>query len=150
MYIYVDNYIYLYLTSTSRLASHLSAPFTLSSSRFRLHQPGLTKRPSSDETEPPRKPKKSGSSVCLACGEVVNREVASSIYTAGATANTTERNSRRASRESGLLCSHSHKESIGVAGSADATKTETTYTKTTQHTGLWPSRLDETPIVGRN
>jgi len=37
---------------------------------------------------------------------------ASSMVAAGATANTTEGNSR-ASRESGLLCSHSHGESIG-------------------------------------
>jgi len=43
----------------------------------------------------------------------IDREDASSIVTAGATANTTEGNSR-ASRESGLLCSHSHGESIGV------------------------------------
>ena len=40
-----------------------------------------------------------------------DREDASSMVTAGATANTTEGN-RRASRESGLLCSHSHGESI--------------------------------------
>jgi len=38
-------------------------------------------------------------------------EDASPMVTAGATANTTEGNSR-ASRESGLLCSHSHGESI--------------------------------------
>jgi len=43
----------------------------------------------------------------------VDREDASSMVTAGATGNTTEENSR-ASRESGLLCSHSHGESIGV------------------------------------
>jgi len=42
-----------------------------------------------------------------------DREDASSMVTAGATANTTVKNSR-ASRESGLLCSHSHGESIGV------------------------------------
>jgi len=35
------------------------------------------------------------------------------MVTAGATANTTVKNSR-ASRESGLLCSHSHGESIGT------------------------------------
>jgi len=40
-----------------------------------------------------------------------DREDASSMVTAGATAHTTEGNSR-ASRESGLLCSHSHGESI--------------------------------------
>ena len=40
-----------------------------------------------------------------------DREDASSVATAGATANTTEGNSR-ASRESGLLCSHSHGESV--------------------------------------
>jgi len=40
-----------------------------------------------------------------------DREYASSMVTAGATANTTVKNSR-ASRESGLLCSHSHGESI--------------------------------------
>ena len=40
-----------------------------------------------------------------------DRENASSMVTAGATANTTEGNSR-ASRESGSLCSHSHGESI--------------------------------------
>jgi len=40
-----------------------------------------------------------------------DREDASSMVTAGATANTTVKNSR-ASRESGLLCSHSHWESI--------------------------------------
>jgi len=38
------------------------------------------------------------------------------IDTAGATANTTVKNSR-ASRESGLLCSHSHEESIGFGPS---------------------------------
>jgi len=43
----------------------------------------------------------------------INREDASSMVTAGATANTTEGNSR-ASRESGLLCSHSHGESIDI------------------------------------
>jgi len=42
-----------------------------------------------------------------------DREDASSMVTAGATANTTEENSR-ASRESGLLCSHSHGESIAL------------------------------------
>jgi len=42
---------------------------------------------------------------------VGNREDASSMVTAGGTANATEENSR-ASRESGLLCSHSHGESI--------------------------------------
>ena len=42
-----------------------------------------------------------------------DREDASSMVTAGATANTTEGNSR-ASRESGLLCSHSHGESIAL------------------------------------
>jgi len=42
-----------------------------------------------------------------------DREDASSMVTAGATANTTVKNSR-ASRESGLLCSHSHGESIRV------------------------------------
>jgi len=41
------------------------------------------------------------------------REDASTMVTAGATANTTEGNSR-ASRESGLLCSHSHGESIAL------------------------------------
>jgi len=41
-----------------------------------------------------------------------DREDASSMVTAGATANTTEGNSC-ASRESGLLCSHSQGESIG-------------------------------------
>jgi len=41
----------------------------------------------------------------------VNREGTSSVVTAGATANTTKGNSR-ASRESGLLCSHPHGESI--------------------------------------
>jgi len=40
-----------------------------------------------------------------------DREDASSIVTTGATANTREGNSR-ASRESGLLCSHSHGEYI--------------------------------------
>jgi len=40
-----------------------------------------------------------------------DREDASSMVTAGATANTTVKNSH-ASRESGLLCSHSHGESI--------------------------------------
>jgi len=40
-----------------------------------------------------------------------DREDASSMVTAGATANTTVKNSR-AFRESGLLCSHSHGESI--------------------------------------
>ena len=40
-----------------------------------------------------------------------DREGASSMVTAGATANTTKGNSR-ASRESGLLSSHSHGESI--------------------------------------
>ena len=44
----------------------------------------------------------------------LDREDASSMVTAGATANTTEGNSR-ASRESGLLCSHSHGESIALA-----------------------------------
>jgi len=44
-----------------------------------------------------------------------NREKASSIVTAGATANTTEGNSR-ASRESGLLCSYSHGGSIRGCG----------------------------------
>jgi len=43
-----------------------------------------------------------------------DREDASSMVTAGATANTTEGNSR-ASRESGLLRSHSHGESIDSA-----------------------------------
>jgi len=42
-----------------------------------------------------------------------DRKYASSMVTAGATANTTEGN-RRASRESGLLCSHSHGESIAL------------------------------------
>ena len=42
-----------------------------------------------------------------------NKEDASSMVTVGATANTTERNSR-ASRESGLFCSHSHGESIAT------------------------------------
>jgi len=42
-----------------------------------------------------------------------DREDASSMVTAGATANTIERNSR-ASRESGLVCSHSHGESIAA------------------------------------
>jgi len=37
------------------------------------------------------------------------------MVTAGATANTTEGNSR-ASKESDLLCSHSHGESIGLIG----------------------------------
>jgi len=40
-------------------------------------------------------------------GYMGDREDASSMVTAGATASTTEGNSR-ASRESGLLCSHSH------------------------------------------
>jgi len=40
-----------------------------------------------------------------------DREDASSMVAAGATANTTVKNSR-ASRESGLLCSQSHGESI--------------------------------------
>jgi len=44
----------------------------------------------------------------------IDREDASSMVTAGATANTTVKNSR-ASRESGLLCSHSHGESIDIA-----------------------------------
>jgi len=43
-----------------------------------------------------------------------DRQAASSTVTAGATANTTEGNSR-ASRESGLLCSHSHGEYIAYA-----------------------------------
>jgi len=43
----------------------------------------------------------------------IDREDASSMVTAGATADTTEGNSR-ASRESGLLCSHSHGESIAT------------------------------------
>jgi len=42
-----------------------------------------------------------------------DRKDASSMVTAGATANTTVKNSR-ASRESGLLCSHSHGESIDI------------------------------------
>ena len=45
------------------------------------------------------------------CGANLGREDASSMVTAGATANITVKNSR-ASRESGLLCSHSHGESI--------------------------------------
>ena len=40
-----------------------------------------------------------------------DREDASSMVTAGATANTTEGNSR-ASRETGLLCSHSHESGV--------------------------------------
>jgi len=40
-----------------------------------------------------------------------DREDASSMVTAGATADTTEGNSR-ASRESGLLCSHAYRQSI--------------------------------------
>jgi len=44
-----------------------------------------------------------------------DREDTSSMATAGATAITTEENSR-ASRESGLLCSHSHGESISRKG----------------------------------
>jgi len=43
----------------------------------------------------------------------IDREDASPMVTAGATANTTVKNSR-ASRESGLLCSHSHGESIAI------------------------------------
>ena len=43
-----------------------------------------------------------------------DREDASSMATAGATANTTVKNSR-ASRESGLLCSHSHGESMRLS-----------------------------------
>ena len=46
-----------------------------------------------------------------------DREAASSMVAAGATANTTEGNSR-ASRESGVLCSHSHGESIATVGGA--------------------------------
>ena len=46
-----------------------------------------------------------------------DREDASSMVTAGATANTTVKNSR-ASRESGLLCSHSHGESIAQRAGA--------------------------------
>jgi len=42
-----------------------------------------------------------------------DREDAWSMATAGATANTTEDTSR-ASRESGMLCSHSHGESIVI------------------------------------
>jgi len=42
------------------------------------------------------------------------REDVSSMVTADATANTTEGNSR-ACRELGLLCSHSHGESIGAS-----------------------------------
>jgi len=44
-----------------------------------------------------------------------DREDASSMVTAGATANTTMKNGC-ASRESGLLCSHSHGESIDTGG----------------------------------
>ena len=51
--------------------------------------------------------------VCVSNQRYHYREDASSMVTAGATANTTEGNSR-ASRESGLLCSHSHGESIGL------------------------------------
>jgi len=40
------------------------------------------------------------------------------MVTAGATANTTEENSR-ASRESGSVCSHSHGESIGFLTSSE-------------------------------
>jgi len=43
----------------------------------------------------------------------IDRKHASSMVTAGATANTTEENGR-ASRDSGLLCSHSHGESIAI------------------------------------
>ena len=50
----------------------------------------------------------------------LDREDASSMVTAGATANTTEGNGR-ASRESGLLCSHSQGESIALA-SRDKTR----------------------------
>ena len=46
---------------------------------------------------------------------IYDREDASSMVTAGATANTTVKNSC-ASRESGLLCSHSHGESIDRRG----------------------------------
>ena len=49
-----------------------------------------------------------------------DREYASSIGTAGVTANTTEGNSR-ASRESGLLCSHPHGESIDTCFARDCT-----------------------------
>ena len=44
----------------------------------------------------------------------VDREDASSMATVGATDNTTVGNSR-AYRESGLVCSHSHGESIGLS-----------------------------------
>ena len=43
----------------------------------------------------------------------IDREDASCMVIAGATANTTE-GDNRASRESGLLCSHSHAESIAI------------------------------------
>ena len=46
--------------------------------------------------------------------DVGDREDASSMVTAGAAANTTEGNSRASLGESGLLCSHSYGESIGV------------------------------------
>ena len=52
-----------------------------------------------------------------------DREDASSMVTAGATANTTVKNSR-ASRESGLLCSHSHGEYIGGDGVAESSAME--------------------------
>jgi len=48
-----------------------------------------------------------------ALGVGTYREDASSMVTAGATAITTEEDSR-AARDSGLLCSHSHGESIGT------------------------------------
>jgi len=53
----------------------------------------------------------SGSGLTLRVNPSIDREDASSVVTAGATANTTVKNIR-ASRESGLLCSHSHGESI--------------------------------------
>jgi len=46
--------------------------------------------------------------------EPIDREAASSMVRAGVTANTTEENSR-VSRESRLLCSHSHGESFAMA-----------------------------------
>jgi len=55
--------------------------------------------------------KRNGQSLFRSDQRYHDREGASSMVTAGATANTTVKNSR-ASRESGLLCSHSHRESI--------------------------------------
>jgi len=73
---------------------------------------------SAHSTQPARLPPhratpRVGVCVCRVCvfGLTRDREDASSMVTAGATANTTVKKSR-ASRESGLLCSHSHGESI--------------------------------------